>query len=174
MLENFVKLSELDDGIRNLVIHMAKIQGVILYTNCEGHVWRGINMWPTKEGWLHFDIESEGKTYSLLREIRNFCNRTPHFRLEGPNNCPRTKGFESYTIEALYDRHPEQTTAEVLDTYWRKSDRRHFQHLVGWHKLNTLVADWIRVNLNEHPALLPFREEGSNIVEDRLYPVACS
>lgn len=150
MLPHRFNLNHLDNGIREVVINLNRIPDVFTYTTCEGHVWREVPAWPTKDGWVHFNIPT-GKYDSLVAGTREFVRgKNGLFQLEGPSHFT-TLAHDKYTMSALFEDHDCGQLFDRLDgagqeAYYSRADARHLEHLSGWSEWNRIIEKFLDEN----------------------------
>ncbi|MBS3079411.1 hypothetical protein J4218_04775 [Candidatus Pacearchaeota archaeon] len=164
MLPRNFELRWLDYGIRSLVISLNRIPGVYTMTTCEGHIWKDIPLWPTKDGWVHFG-KPRGVHDGLVTEIRAFLFRPEYYFFnlgisEFPN-CPNLD--PTHTISASFDKHTIGAESIFLRmdlisqrNYFKRAERRKQKMLQGWNDLNQVVIGYIRKNITFDYDCLPF------------------
>lgn len=166
MLPYRLSLDELDDGIRDLVINLNRIPGVYTNTTCEGHIWRDIPAWPTKDGWIHLNVSKIEHT-ELIPRIRNFVVANSIFELEGPNSLSDER-HNHYIINGLYESHDngqlfDRINLKEREDYFKRAEKRREELLKGWGNLNTLVIQYIKDNITLDYLSLKFRDSKPSI-----------
>lgn len=164
-LPNYVKLEHLDPGIKNLVINLNRIPGVYTQTTCEGHVWREVPAWPTKDGWVHFQ-KPKMQHDKLVVSIDDYCRDNAIFTLTDRTWDGQDK-VDEYTINGLFESHQGDDGLKPFDdmnkkeqnAYWNRADVRMIDILKGWNELNQVVLRYIRENLKINPSRLSYRDK---------------
>ena len=164
-LVNYVKITDIDPGVRKLVINLNRIPGVYTQTTCEGHVWREVPAWPTKDGWVHFQ-KSRKQHDRLVVSIDDYCRDNAIFTLtdrtwKGQNE------IDEYTINGLFEPHQgddglkpfDEMTRREQNAYWKQADARMIEILKGWNELNQVVIRYIRENIGISTSKLPYRDK---------------
>jgi len=162
-IPNYVKLSDLDDGVRRLVINLNRIPGVYTQTTCEGHVWREVPAWPTKDGWVHFQ-KPKKQHDKLVISIDDYCRDNAIFTLKDRTWKGQDK-IDEYTINGLFESHQGddgmkpfyEMTKREQNAYWKRADVRMMEILKGWKELNQVVVQYIKEDINKNIFLLAYR-----------------
>ena len=164
-LPNYVRLHDLDRGIRELVINLNRIPQIHTQTNCEGHVWREVPAWPTKNGWIYFQ-KPQSQHENLIIGLNKYCNENQIFRLTQYNRDTDDEIIQ-YTINGMFESHEgddglkpfEDMNKKEQAAYWKRADIRKIELLKGWKELNNMVVKYITEELHSTPADLPFRNK---------------
>lgn len=162
MLPERLKLECIDEGVRDVVIALNRIPGVNTYTTCEGHIWREIPAWPTKDGWVHFDRPRD-RHEKLVGDISRFCEGIEFFDIEVPKvveNFPLI-----HTVNGKYEPHHDNDFNDLFSemnkrergAYFERAEVRREEILKGWGELNEVIIDYIRRNITIDVESLPFR-----------------
>lgn len=157
MLPQNFNLNHLDKGIKNLVITLNRIPYVETATTCEGHVWKDCLGWPTKNGWVYFYNENT-KENKLINKIENFCGSFEIFQL---NKMEQRNNF--YTINALFEPHGGKKfrllSKKEQEKYFERAEIRKKDILRGWNGLNSVIEDYIFMNITKDIKSLPYMKE---------------
>lgn len=161
-LVNYVKLKDVDDAIRPLVININRIPGIYTQTTCEGHVWHECPAFPTKDGWIHFSKPKEQHD-KLIISIDDYCKSNKLFSLTDWHQESET---DQYTINAAFDaEHDEYQRVEILEKlnpkekkeFWTGMDAQKPILISGWRDLNQVVVRYIKENITIDLFTLPYR-----------------
>ncbi len=166
-LVNYVKLRELDDAIRPLVININRIPGIYTQTTCEGHVWHDCPAFPTKDGWVHFS-KPKNQHGGLVTTIQEYCKENKFFSLTNWGGEP---GIDQYTINAAFDaEHDEYERIDILESlspeekkeFWSKMDSQKPVLVAGWRDMNQVIVRYIKENINPDLFKLPYRNQNDH------------
>lgn len=161
MLPSRLPIGHLDIGIRAVVINLNRIPGVFTNTTCEGHIWRDIPAWPTKDGWIHFNVQNGTNPTLISRIKKEFVESHPIFELEeGGNNL--YDDFLHYTMEGHYESHDggnlfDRINEQEQQQYFERAEIRRKEILRGWLDFNKVVASYLADNFGKDYKKLPFR-----------------
>ena len=161
MLPSKIALEDLDVGVRDLVVNLNRIPGVYTYTTCEGHIWRDCFAWPTKDGWVHFNVP-KNKHEGLVKGVKRFVEWHPTFKLEDWGEDVSSKEHIAYTMNALFESHDNgnlfgRLNASQRRNYFRRAETRLRTNLNGWADLNGVVIQYLTENFGDKYTQLPFR-----------------
>ena len=160
MLPIGFNLEHLDIGIRNLVVNINRIPEVYTCTTCEGHIWRDTLAWPTKDGWLHFDVK-EGTNSELIPEINRFLEWHPNFELQDWDGQRISKEYLHYTMLAHFESHEDgdllyRINKKQQSAYFARAEKRLKDNLNGWADLEWVVIEYLKRHVREDYKNLPF------------------
>lgn len=82
MLPSRLQLKYLDRGVRSIVISLNRIPGVFTNTTCESRIWRDCPNWPTKDGWIHFNVQNLTNLILIPKIKKDFVDGHPIFEIE--------------------------------------------------------------------------------------------
>ena len=164
---------DLDPGIRDLVVSMARLPGSVTWSNCEGHERYAPPLLPSKGGRCSFDL-SKGeydplldKMEQLTQEIRY--NGEPIFSLNRWGDSLFCPGKKAYSLSSKFEETPGFETVKGrpfklteegkkdLKNYLRRSKNRKPLMLEGWSRFNDLVLEYIRETITLDVESLSFR-----------------
>lgn len=169
---------DLDPGIRDLVVSVARLPGSITYTNCEGHENYSPPTLPAKGGWFWFDLP-EQKYEILLSEMDKLSaslryKGEPVFLLKRFGRTTRVNLEEGMKIDSFgliaefeeapyFEEDPKlfvltENGARDLRNYLRRAKMRKPKILEGWSCLNDLVLNFIRETITPDIESLPFTD----------------
>lgn len=159
MLPQGFNLKHLDIGIRNLVVNINRIPGVYTDTTCEGHIWRDTPAWPTKDGWVHFNVK-EGTNPELITDINGFLEWHPNFELQSFTHR-LSKEYLHYTIFAHFESHDDgnllyRINKRQQSAYFARAEKRLRDNLNGWADLDGVVIEYLKRNVREDYKSLAF------------------
>lgn len=160
MLPEYVHESHLDDGVRDIVININRIPGIDTMTNCEGHIWKDIPAWPTKDSWMHF-VKEENKHGILIARFDDFCNAKEYFSMENRENLFQENTL-LYTLNGVFESHDngslfERISKEEQKAYFARAEKRKELLLQGWQDLNDIVINYIKETITTNYLDLPYR-----------------
>ncbi len=163
MLPKRLPLAYIDEGVRKLVVNLNRIPDVFTNTTCEGHIWRNTPAWPTKDGWIHLNIE-EGTNTNLVSTIESeFLESHPIFEIEKWGSG-LFKNFNHYTLVGHYESHEDgelfhRINEEEQQKYFERAEITRVEMLKGWDDLNKVVVNYLTRNYGPNfRRSLPFRE----------------
>ena len=160
MLPHSFPLEALDDGIRSVVVNINRIPGVFTNTTCEGHIWRDCPTWPTKDGWIHFNVR-DGTNSELVPKIkRDFLEQNNIFELEEWGN-KLERDYSAYTMVAHYESHDNgslfgRINEQEQQEYFRRAEKRRGEILKGWGNFNEVLISYLKEKFGENYEILPF------------------
>jgi|SRR3972149_7167391 len=166
MLPYNLSLKNLDEGIRNLVVNINRIPEAYTNTTCEGHIWRDCPNWPTKDGWIHFNVHNkinEDLTAKIKKEFLETHQKI--FELEEGGNAlyqdyfhnTMVAHYESHDRGKLFSRINEQEQQE----YFKRADERRKEILRGWIDFDGVIVSYLKDRFGMDYEKLPFRESES-------------
>ncbi len=160
MIPHNLRLDNLDEGIRNLVVNLNRIPGIGTCTTCEGHIWRSTPGWPTKDGWIYINKPKDAAP-GLVPRIKGFIEAHSHFTFREPK--PTDTFPDLYMISALFESHDcgdlfNHLTKSQQRNYYRRAKTRLEHNLRGWADLDGVVTQYLVENFGENYIDIPFRE----------------
>lgn len=177
MLPYNLPLEKLDNGIRNLVININRIPEVYTDTTSEGQIWRDCPAWPTKDGWMHFNVR-EWTNEDLVPNMREFLEDHPIFQLKGWGKLGFDEKFLCYTMSALFESHEngglfKRISENQQRDYFRRAETRLIDILKGWGDLDKVVIQYLTSHFGKDYQKMPYRETGPLAI-DRIMLRGCS
>ena len=177
MMPNYVDPKrDLDSGIRDLVVNVARLPGSVTYTNCEGHENYAPPMLPAKGGWFHFDLP-ENRYDVLLDRMNDVCSGIRYNR----ESIFSLKNWDSieYTLSADFEEVPEFQRSDEsyqltnigkrdLKNYLRRASNRKPTILRGWSALSDLVKSYIKETITDDIESLPFKDPNDRSIPFRM------
>ena len=162
MLPNGLSIEHLDPGIRSIVININRIPGVFTNTTCEGHIWKDCPNWPTKDGWIHFNVQNRINKDLITRIKKEFVERHPIFELEEWGNNLYEDYFH-YTMMAHYESHDwgdlfDRINEKEQQEYFQRAEVRRQEILRGWLDFNKVIISYLTDNFGKNYKKLPFKE----------------
>jgi hypothetical protein len=160
-----VLIRHLDKGIATIVKDLNRIPGIHTLTTCEGHIWREVKLWPTKDGWVHFSPEEGGMHQELIEKIDSFCLGKGYFRLKRPNEYAISVRFLVHSIFGMFEPHHDEEGNDLFElmgveeqeAYFRRAEIRKEELQSGWKELDMLVRDYIGDYVCSSLSCLPYR-----------------
>jgi hypothetical protein len=161
MLPEGFDLRHLDSGILEAVVNLNRIPGVFTNTTCEGHIWRNTPAWPTKDGWIHFNVKKETNKNLISKIKKNFIEKHPIFELEEWNDYIFDNNYLHYTMVGHYESHDDGNLFGRIGKfgqwrYFRRAEKTRKEMLKGWLDFNETIISYLRENFGKEYEKLPY------------------
>jgi hypothetical protein len=162
MIPSYVNIDHLDSGIKPLILSLGRIPNIETMTNCEGHIYRELDLMPTKGGWVYF-LRVPEEHNKLIHGIELYCNDHCYFDTHSILSANSSR----QTIDGLFEPYEDkgwnnlfiQMNKNQQEAYFQRAEVRKQELLKGWSELNQVTLDYIKNNITKDIDSLPYQNK---------------